>query len=170
MKLNLGCGRDIKKGYVNLDIINNKGVDVIHNLNKFPYPFKENTFEEVICKQVLPILDDIIKVMEEIHRISKPNAVIKIEVPFFSSVGHYTDITYKHAFTTKSFQYFRKDNPLNYYTKARFKVKSKIILYGLYKILEPFVNLSNKIKHWYEIYFSFIFPASTINFELKVLK
>ena len=41
-KLNFGCGPEIMKGYVNMDILKLSGVDVVHNFNKFPYPFKDN--------------------------------------------------------------------------------------------------------------------------------
>jgi len=46
-KLHLGCGKIIKEGYVNLDIQKLPGVDVIHDLNKFPYPFKDNSFQNL---------------------------------------------------------------------------------------------------------------------------
>ena len=41
-KLNLGCGTDIKKGYINLDVAKLDGVDVVHDINRLPLPFKEN--------------------------------------------------------------------------------------------------------------------------------
>ena len=41
MKLNLGCGKDIRHGYVNLDIVNYGG-NQIHDINAFPYPFEDN--------------------------------------------------------------------------------------------------------------------------------
>jgi len=40
-KLNLGCGADIKKGYKNIDIKLLKSVDLICDLEKSYYPFKE---------------------------------------------------------------------------------------------------------------------------------
>ena len=33
-KLNIGCQKDIKEGYVNLDAIDYEGVDVVWNLDK----------------------------------------------------------------------------------------------------------------------------------------
>ena len=51
-KLNLGCGNDYMKGWTNLDILDVK-TDVSHNLNKFPWPFKNNTFNEILMKSVL---------------------------------------------------------------------------------------------------------------------
>jgi len=43
-KLNLGCNKNIRKGYTNLDILPFKGVNVQHDLNKFPYPFEDKYF------------------------------------------------------------------------------------------------------------------------------
>ena len=54
-KLNLGSGNDIKNGYVNIDFKQSQGVDVVHNLNKFPWPFVDKTFNEIIQKMLLSI-------------------------------------------------------------------------------------------------------------------
>ena len=35
-KLNLGCGTEIKKGWVNLDSVALAGVDVVHDIEKLP--------------------------------------------------------------------------------------------------------------------------------------
>jgi len=37
-KLNIGCGKDIKEDYVNLDSVKLPEVDVVHNLDKYPWP------------------------------------------------------------------------------------------------------------------------------------
>ena len=52
MKLNLGCGKDIKDGYVNLDIVDYGG-NQIHDINTFPYPFPENNFDEIYASHIL---------------------------------------------------------------------------------------------------------------------
>jgi len=52
MKLNIGCGKDLKEGYVNLDVVNYGG-NQIHDLNKFPYPFEENTFDEIYASKYM---------------------------------------------------------------------------------------------------------------------
>jgi predicted SAM-dependent methyltransferase len=52
-KLNLGCGKEILEGYTNLDAIKLEGTDVVYDLNKFPYPFADNYFDEILAKSVL---------------------------------------------------------------------------------------------------------------------
>ena len=52
-RLNLGCGRKIFKNSVNLDRVKLDGVDVVHDLNKFPYPFKDESFDEIKALAVL---------------------------------------------------------------------------------------------------------------------
>ena len=83
-KLNLGCGTDIKKGYVNLDSAKLPGVDVIHDINKTPWPFKDNEFDELYCSHVLEHVDDLIKTLNEIKRVCKKNAKIILRLPHFS--------------------------------------------------------------------------------------
>lgn len=128
-KLHIGCGKDIKKGYINLDIAKLPGIDVVHDLNTFPYPFKDNTFYEILANSVIEHVDDVIKVVTELHRISKPNAVMKIRVPYFHAAGGLAIITHKHFFNADAFNNFTDKDPfgIDYYTKARLKVE-KIVL------------------------------------------
>ena len=93
MKLLVGCGRHHREGYVNLDIAKMPGVDVVHDLDKFPYPFKDNTFSEIVAEHVLEHLADLMSVMREFHRISKQGGIIKIVVPYYHSHGAFQDPT-----------------------------------------------------------------------------
>ena len=53
MKLNLGCGNKLLKGYINLDKFNYYKCDVTHDLEKFPYPFKNDSVNEILLSHVL---------------------------------------------------------------------------------------------------------------------
>ena len=170
-KLYIGCGKDIKKEYINLDCIKLPGVDVVHNLDKYPWPFKDNTFEEVCCANVLEHLESIVKPMEEIWRISKNSSRIIIKVPIFPGIGAAADPTHKQFFSFLTFNYFRPEDGLNYYSKARFNiVKRKIIFYQYLKPLTWFFNLSEKMQKFYNTFLSFLIPAYTLDVELEVIK
>ena len=153
-KLNLGSGNEIKDGFINVDFNQNKGVDIVHDLNKHPWPFENDTFKEVFAENVIEHLDNFIHVMEEIYRVTKPNASIKISVPYWNSSFAYIDPTHKKGFHEHTFSFFDPESSYckqrPYYSKARFKIKSFsfiIVPFAPYISL-PFVKqieIKNKI-------------------------
>ena len=104
--LDIGCGMHKSPGSIGIDFNPLSEADYIHDLDIFPYPFKDNTFDVILCRSVLEHLNDVVKVMEEIHRVGKPGCIVKIIVPFFSSHWAHVDPTHKHFFTSHSFDYF----------------------------------------------------------------
>lgn len=170
-KLNLGCGKDIKKGFVNIDSVKLPGVEIVHDLDKYPWPFKDNEFGLVFCSHVLEHLSSITRPMEEIWRITKPKGRIVIEVPIFPSINAAVDPTHKQFYTYLTFNYFRPEDNLNYYSKARFNiVKRKIVFSKLTPFLTTFFNVSEKMQKFYTIFLSFLIPASVLRVELEVVK
>src|SRR3989337_727657 len=97
--LHLGCGNKKKPNAIGVDIIKGLQADVIHNLDKFPYPFKTNQFDEIFAENIIEHLENIPKVMAEIHRISRNGARFLITTSHFTSVDSFTDPTHKHFFT-----------------------------------------------------------------------
>lgn len=83
-KLNLGCGKFKKEGYVNLDCCSHLDPDIVHNLNSVPYPFSDSSFELVEADHVLEHLSDPFGAMKELHRILKSGGSAIIKVPHFS--------------------------------------------------------------------------------------
>jgi len=172
-KLNLGCGKEILEGYVNLDLIKLEGVDVVHDLDKFPYPFPDNHYDIVRAKSVLEHLESIQEVIEELWRISKPEAVINIWTPHFASLGAFVDPTHKQFFTYYTFDYYcenakKEINHLDYYSKARFRIIERKIIYPKYlKVLELIVN---KIPRFHEIILRKFLPVKSLFFKLEVRK
>lgn len=167
--------KEIQKGAIGVDISEDTDVDVIHDLNVFPYPFSDNEFDYVYADNVIEHLDNVVKVMEELHRISKNHATIKIIVPFFRSHYAFIDPIHKHFFTVRSFDYFdpQKDfNRLYKYSRRCFKVKKVLFdenmrhrLFG--KMLTWFAN---KRLIFYETRMSVIFPLNTLTYYLETLK
>ena len=173
-KLNIGCGNEIKKGYINVDFVKQPGVDVVMNLEKFPWPFKNNEFDEVYASHVLEHVSDLIKTMAEIHRISKNGAKIIIRGPHFSCGVSYRDPTHKRFFSYFTFEYF--SNPKNYYKRKEnnlFAIKKRKLNFTrfaftpLNKIFNPLINANPEI---YERFLCWILPCSEALFELEVIK
>lgn len=179
MKLNLGCGRDKKEGYVNCDISKEVKPDKIVNLEK-KLPFKDNSVEEILAFHVLEHIQNFIPLMYEFHRICKKNVIIKIKVPFYSSCEQATDPTHVRTFTPFTFDYFNKNSTIGKYShevgisdKNMFEISKVKINYGVGRInvlnwiLNPLINLNHS---FYCKIFANILPASEIEFELRVLK
>jgi SAM-dependent methyltransferase len=122
-KLHLGCGMGKREGYINLDSSEAVNPDVLWDLNELPYPFEDNTFDEILAYSILEHLDDLVKVMEELHRVAKPGAILDVRVPYWDGYGFASDPTQKRMFTESTFDFFTGKAGYSYITKARFKIK-----------------------------------------------
>jgi predicted SAM-dependent methyltransferase len=130
-KLNFGCGKDIKKYFINLDKVNLDGVDIVADIEK-SLPFMDNCFGEIYCADVLEHVDNFMGLMRELHRITCADGIIKIMVPHLSFFAAYSDPTHKRFFGYHSFDYFTEEGDFNFYIELRFKIqKRKYIFIGL---------------------------------------
>lgn len=177
--LDVGCGNRKHDGAIGIDINSNTCADVIHDLNIIPYPFQDSTFDELYIDNVIEHLDDVVKIMEELHRLGKPGALIKIDVPYFRARWAFIDPTHKHFFTMESFSYFDPEhvhNKLFPYSSKKFKIE-KIVFnediatkgaIGWFKNCIKYI--ANKYPLRYENYISHIFPLDELTFYIKILK
>ena len=85
--LELGCGFNKAPGAFGVDIIANSAADLIHDLDVFPYPFADDSWDRILCRDVLEHVADFVKTMEEIWRVAAPGAVVVASGPFMSSVN-----------------------------------------------------------------------------------
>jgi len=166
--LDVGCGRAKHEGAVGIDWIDASEVDVTHDLNKFPWPLEDNSFDEIICKDVIQIVDNVVRTMDEMHRVSKPGAVVKIRTPHFSSPNSFKDPMHKWHFTIDTFDYFTEDFQYPVYTDKKYKMLKRELLFkrkfGMGAMLARFS------QRRYEKYYSHRFPPYTMDFELQVIK
>ena len=127
-RLNLGCGKDIKKGYINLDKAKYPGVDVIHDIDIRPWPFKSDYFDEVYCRDCIEHVKDLFKSMMEIKRVCKDNAIVRIIVPYWHSSGAFYP-HHHYFFNVDTMKFFTaKDRVYDSY--YGFKME-KIVLFEL---------------------------------------
>ncbi|HMB68390.1 MAG TPA: class I SAM-dependent methyltransferase [bacterium] len=168
--LDVGCGNDKLPGAVGIDRSADTLADVVHDLDRLPWPLPESEFDLIRCQDVLEHLDDLVGVMEEIHRVAKPGAEIRIRVPHFSSVQAFTDITHRHFFTTESFHVFVPDQSLYpHYSPVRFAVEAARLVHWKPYRWTGISWLANRFPQRYEKMFAFLFPTQYLEFRLRTL-
>lgn len=174
-KLNLGCGKDIKNGYLNLDKAALPGVDIVCNIEQLPLPFADSSFDEVLCNDVLEHVQ-YIPILKDIHRILASGGKLHIRVPHFTSKNNAIDPTHIRTFSIETFDFFSQKSRLNreagYYMfdfsfgsieKARidFERSSRFFFYNGF--VEKWVNKSKYRQQLYEATgLSRLFPAQNI--------
>lgn len=112
IKLNLGCGSFPIAGYVNVDIANVPGVDVVHDLDVSPWPWETGSVDRIDAKDVFEHVIDAITFVTECHRVLRPGGVLHVRTPHWRSQDAYTDPTHRRFPTEYSFDYWIRGTEL----------------------------------------------------------
>lgn len=151
LKLDLGCGQNPKEGFEGVDLYGEKAKHKV-DLFKFPWPFKDNSVDEIHCSHFLEHVpareieerdlvenagvghmvsflgqDMLFAFLDECYRIMKTDAWMQVVVPSGRSNRAFWDPTHRRFFMQETFLYFsaewRKLNGLDHYrTKCNFGV------------------------------------------------
>ena len=113
MNLNLGCGSKILEGYTNVDKYDYYNCDIVHDLEKFPYPFENNSIDKILLSHVLEHIGQdpniFNKIIVEFYRICKPEALIEIIVPHPRHDDFIADPTHVRPITVLGLSLFDKE-------------------------------------------------------------
>ena len=167
--LDLGCGRKKWQGSVGLDISPATDADIVHDLDAYPYPIEDEAFDVVLLQDVIEHVDDLYRLMAELHRISRPGARILIRTPHFSSMLAFSDPTHKHYLSLLGVRGLAEPG-FAHYARTRFRVVSNRVDLWLPFRLTGLEWLANRYPRAYEAYFAFRAPAMNIRAEFEVLK
>ena len=132
LKLDLGCGQNKQVGFTGVDIKKIKGVDVVHDLFKFPWPFKDESISEIFCSHFFEhvparlralMMDEIYRILVSPHEDGSGNNVhgrCTFITPYYSSMRAIQDYTHEWPpICEGSFLYFnkswREQNKLDHY-------------------------------------------------------
>ncbi|HEX4114957.1 MAG TPA: methyltransferase domain-containing protein [Solirubrobacteraceae bacterium] len=167
--LDIGCGSAKTPGAVGMDISADTDADIVHDLDVFPYPIEDGSFDQILLQDVIEHVREPIHVFEELHRIARPGARIQLRTPHFSSVLAYGDPTHRHYFSRLAIESLAEPR-FAHYTDVRFRpVHISLDLWLPFRLI-GLQRLANRIPSLYEKYLAFRFPTMNIRAEFEVLK
>jgi SAM-dependent methyltransferase len=157
--LDIGCGCNKMAGAVGIDIDPATHADVIHDLNVYPYPVEENSFDRVYAKHIIEHVNDPRRFMEEIQRVLKPGGQAFVETPHFTSRVAYSEP--QHKFFFSYFMYTNLLKGLNLEV-----LRQEITFYKTYRFL-GINKLANSFPDAYERFWAYMFPAENVILEVR---
>lgn len=175
LRLDLGCGNRKRPGWTGVDSNPAVKPDVLHSLEVFPYPFADSSADEIVMDNSLEHLSEQLRVMEELHRVAKPGALITLHLPYFRSHWAYNDPTHVRFFSVETFCHYDPAHPyhaLYPYSKARFTVESTTfnerISRGPVRSLAKLI--ANRWPVRYEDCLSHLVPLDELTVRLRAIK
>lgn len=137
--LDLGCGEWKQPGFVGMDIRDLPEVDIVHDLESFPWPLPDECCRLITASHLVEHIDPaqgkFLRFMDECWRIMRPEGRLAISHPYAGSFGYFQDPTHV--------------NPCNEATWTYFDPVSRMVdpPDGLYRIYRPLPWEVTEI-HW----------------------
>jgi SAM-dependent methyltransferase len=110
VNIQLGGGRNCPRGFINIDLLDIPQVDIVHDLEVFPWPLPDNCADLLVASHLVEHINPhkgvFIKFMDEAWRITKPGGQFMISTPFAGSYGYFQDPTHVNPCNDATFWYF----------------------------------------------------------------
>jgi SAM-dependent methyltransferase len=169
--LDVGCGVNKYPGAIGIDRIPGTAADVLCDLDFFPWPLRDASFDQVRAVHVIEHVADVIRTMEEFHRLLRPGGVLYIATPHYTDFSSFCDPTHRWHLNSFSLRYFGADNAgFGYYSGVRFREKSvRLKLLSLWRMLgfEALVNAFPRFRRFWEHYLCYVVRGKVIEWELE---
>jgi SAM-dependent methyltransferase len=172
--LDVGCGINKVAGAIGIDRNASSRADVLCDLDHFPYPFCDSSFDRVHVVHVIEHLADIVRSMEEFHRLARSGGEVLVVTPHYSDFSSFCDPTHLWHLNSFSLRYFGEDHGVfGYYSAVRFaEIYVRVTLLSFWRWLgfEWLVNASARFRRFWEHYLCYIVRGKAIEWRLQVLK
>ncbi len=169
--LDVGCGINKHPGSIGIDRNAATRADIVADLDHFPFPVRDGAFDQVRAIHVIEHVADVIKTMEEFHRVLKPGGRVILATPHYTDFSSFCDPTHRWHLNSFSFRYFGTDNAgFGYYSQARFReisVRVKLLAFWRYLGFEFLVNAFPRFRRFWEYYLCFVVRGKVIEFEFE---
>ena len=107
--LDVGCGINKYPGAIGIDRLANTRADIVADLDQFPFPVRDSAFDEVRAIHVIEHVGDVIRTMEEFHRLLRHGGRVVIETPHYTDFSSFCDPTHRWHLNSFSLRYFGDD-------------------------------------------------------------
>lgn len=172
--LDVGCGINKYPGAIGIDRLGNTRADILADLDQFPFPIRDSTFDEVRAIHVIEHVADVIRTMEEFHRLLRHRGRVVIETPHYTDFSSFCDPTHRWHLNSYSLRYFGDDNAgYGYYSAARFRerrVHVRLLALWRYLGFELLVNAFPRFRRFWEYYLCYVVRGKVIRWELEAVK
>lgn len=109
--LDLGCGPNKQEGHIGVDSLKFKGVDVVMDMGKKKWPWKDNSVDGAFSSHAVEHLEwpERVHFFNELYRVLKKGGQAKIIVPHWASMRFYGDPTHKAPFSEFAWNYLNAE-------------------------------------------------------------
>jgi SAM-dependent methyltransferase len=125
LKLNIGCGKIAIPDFLGVDRVKSPSVDIVWDLFKTPWPFEDESVDEVYAGHIVEHFHEPSQPVLEIHRILKTGGRVTIRVPY-GLAGLYDPFHY-HAFNERSFEYFCHPSDISLQGRLLFRIEEMYV-------------------------------------------
>jgi ubiquinone/menaquinone biosynthesis C-methylase UbiE len=140
----VGCGINKYPGAIGIDRNPDCRPDVVCDIDRIPLPFADGSFDQLRAIHVIEHVSDVIRSMEEFHRLVRAGGRVRIETPHYTDFSSFCDPTHRWHLNTFSFRYFGEDNAgFGYYSRCRFRqvsLRVKLLAFWRWLGFEFLVN------------------------------
>jgi len=114
IRLDIGCGESKQKGFVGMDKRSMPSVDIVHDLEVFPYPLESESCLIIagshIVEHIKPWL--MLDFMNELWRLLQVDGQLALSMPYAGSPGYWQDPTHCNGCNEATWHYFDPRFPL----------------------------------------------------------
>ena len=113
--LDIGCGKNKSRPeFVGLDKRPLEGVDIVHDLEVFPYPLDDESCLTIVGSHIIEHIKPwlMIDFMNELWRLLVPNGQLALSHPYGVNAFFVQDPTHCNPMSERTYQYFDPDYPL----------------------------------------------------------
>jgi predicted SAM-dependent methyltransferase len=135
LRVDLACGQHVREGFQGADIWPGEGVEWVLDLENDPWPWADNSVDELHASHYIEHVRDLLKFMDNAWRVLKDEGSFTIISPYYTSIRAWQDPTHVRAISENTWPYFsrdwRKEQGLDHYpVECDFEVETLTAAYN----------------------------------------